>query len=55
MQYDDQKKWKTIDHRRLNGAGKFKFKDKVSSVRERKYRVVKPAGPNRARRAAAPR
>ena len=38
------------DHRprRLCCASKVKFKDKVGSVRERKYRVVKPAGPNRA-------
>jgi hypothetical protein len=42
LKYDDQKKWKTIDHGRLNNAGKVTFKDKVTSVRVRKYRVVKP-------------
>jgi hypothetical protein len=40
--------WKTIDHGRLSPAGKFRFKDKVGSVRERRYRVVKPAGGHRA-------
>jgi hypothetical protein len=43
LKYDDQKTWKTIDHGRLNGQGKVTFKDKVSSPRVRKYRVVKPA------------
>ena len=43
LKYDDQKKWKTIDHGRLDGRGKVTFKDKVSSLRVRKYRVVKPA------------
>jgi hypothetical protein len=43
LKYDDQKKWKTIDHGRLNSRSKITFKDKVSSVRVRKYRVVKPA------------
>lgn len=47
LRYAGQKKWKTVDHTRLSRASKFKFKDKVTSVRERKYRVVKPAGPNR--------
>ena len=48
LKYADQKKWKTVATDTLSGKSKFKFKDKVSSVRERKYRVVKPAGPNRA-------
>jgi hypothetical protein len=48
LQYADQKTWKTVGTDTLNSAGKFKFKDKVSSVRARKYRVVKQAGPNRA-------
>jgi hypothetical protein len=43
LKYDDQKKWKTIGHGRLNSHGKVTFKDKISSVRTRKYRVVKPA------------
>jgi hypothetical protein len=43
LKYDDQKQWKTIDHGRLNSQGKVTFKDKVSSPRVRKYRVVKPA------------
>ena len=47
VKYEDRKSWKTIDHGRLNGAGKVTFKDKVGSVRERRYRVVKPAGPGR--------
>jgi NPCBM/NEW2 domain-containing protein len=47
LRYADQKKWKTIDRVTLSQASKFKFKDKVKTVRIRKYRVVKPAGPNR--------
>jgi hypothetical protein len=47
VRYEDRKKWKTIDTARLNNASKYKLKDKVGSVRERKYRVVKAAGPNR--------
>jgi hypothetical protein len=48
LRYADQKKWKTVATGTLSGQSKFKFKDKVNSVRTRKYRVVKPAGPNRA-------
>jgi hypothetical protein len=44
----DGRGWKTIDHDRLNATGTFRFKDKVGSVRERRYRVVKPAGGHRA-------
>jgi hypothetical protein len=47
VRYQDQKRWKTIGHGRLNGKSKVTFKDKVGSVRERRYRVVKPAGDNR--------
>ena len=47
VRYQDQKKWKTIDTARLNNASKYKFKDKVGSVRERKYRVIKAASANR--------
>jgi len=42
LKYDDQKKWKTIDTGTLNNRGKVTFKDKISSVRTRKYRVLKP-------------
>jgi hypothetical protein len=48
LRYADQKKWKTVGTDTLSAQSRFAFKDKVSSVRERKYRVVKPAGPNRA-------
>ncbi len=41
VKYQDQKAWRTIDRGRLSGAGKVTFKDKVSSVRTRTYRVVK--------------
>jgi hypothetical protein len=43
VKYDDQKQWKTVDHGKLNGKGKVTFKDKVTSPRVRKYRIVKPA------------
>lgn len=43
LRYADQKKWKNVATDTLSDSGKFTFKDKVSSVRERKYRVVKPA------------
>ena len=43
VKYEDRKSWKTIDRGRLSNAGKVIFKDKVGSVRERRYRVVKPA------------
>ena len=49
VKYAGQKRWKTIGHDRLNAAGVFRFKDKVGSVRERRYRVVKPAGGHRAK------
>ena len=48
VRYEGRNSWKTIGHALLSSTSKFKFKDKVGSVRERKYRVVKPAGPNRA-------
>ena len=47
VKYQDKKKWKTIEHGRLNRSSKITFKDKVGSVRERRYRVVKPAGAGR--------
>jgi hypothetical protein len=47
LRYLDQKKWKVVASTRLSAEGKFKFKDKVSSVRTRKYRVVKAAAPGR--------
>jgi hypothetical protein len=43
LRYADQKKWKNLATDKLSGQGRFRFKDKVSSVRERKYRVVKKA------------
>lgn len=44
--------WKTVDYRRLNGSSEYTFKDKVGSLRERRYRVVKAAaGQRRAGRA----
>ncbi len=47
VRYQDQKRWKSIDSTTLSAASKYKFKDKVTSIRERKYRVVKPAGAHR--------
>jgi hypothetical protein len=43
VRYEDQKRWNTIDRGRLTASSKVTFKDKAGSVRERKYRVVKPA------------
>lgn len=48
VKYEDRKRWKTIDHGRLSNASKVTFKDKVNSVRERVYRVVKPSAEGRA-------
>jgi hypothetical protein len=48
LRYAGQKKWKSVGTDRLSATGRFRFKDKISSVRERKYRVVKPAGRQRA-------
>ncbi len=42
--YGTSGKWKKADTDTLNGKGRFKFKEKVDSVRFRQYRVVKPAG-----------
>ena len=53
MKYEDKKEWKTIDRRPSAAASKFNFKDKVGSVRDRKYRVFKPAGAQPQRRVAA--
>lgn len=36
-------KWKTVDRAALSRSSRYKFKDEVKTVRERKYRVVKPA------------
>ena len=41
--YDGQQAWKTVGRSRLNQAGKYQFREKVETVRERQYRVVKPA------------
>jgi hypothetical protein len=43
VRYADQKKWKTLGTARLDSHSNFTYKDKIGSVRERKYRVVKPA------------
>ena len=48
LRYADQKKWKTVATDTLSAQGRFTFKDKVGSVRTRKYRVVKGAGAHRA-------
>ena len=48
VRYEGRNSWKTIGHALLSSSSRFKFQDRVGSVRERKYRVVKPAGPNRA-------
>lgn len=42
VKHADDTKWKTLGRVTLSAASKFKFKDKVTTVRERKYRVVKP-------------
>ena len=47
VRYQGRHHWKTIDSGRLNSASKYRFKDKVGSVRTRKYRVVMVAGANR--------
>jgi hypothetical protein len=41
--YGTSGKWKKADTDTLNGKGKFKFSEKVDSVRFRQYRVLKPA------------
>lgn len=41
--YGTSGKWKKTDTDTLNSRGKFKFRDKVGSVRFRQYRVLKPA------------
>lgn len=48
LRYADQHKWKSIDTAKLSPSSRFSFKDKVSTVRERKYRVVKKADPGHA-------
>ena len=47
LRYADQNTWKTVDHARLDSRGKVTFKDKVTSVRTRTYRVLKPADAKR--------
>ena len=41
--YGTKGEWKKTDTDTLNSKGKFKFRDKVGSVRFRQYRVLKPA------------
>jgi hypothetical protein len=45
--YGTTGKWKKADTDTLNSRGKFKFTEKVGSVRFRQYRVVKPADDRR--------
>jgi len=49
VRYENRKAWKTVGRDRLNGNGRYSFKDKVGSVRERDYRVVAPAASGRSR------
>src|SRR5262245_4006787 len=48
VRYAGHDKWKNVDTAAMTKASKFKFIEKVTSVRERTYRVVKPAGVHRA-------
>ncbi|QIG41906.1 hypothetical protein G5V58_03115 [Nocardioides anomalus] len=48
VRYAGQKTWKTLGQARLSRSGSYRFKDQVTSVRERRYRVVKPADARRA-------
>lgn len=48
VRYADQKQWKNVAADTLSARGRFEFRDKVSSVRTRKYRVVKAAAKGRA-------
>src|SRR5262245_12706724 len=48
LRYADQKQWRTVATGSLSATSTFTFKDKVSTLRARAYRVVKPAGPHRA-------
>ena len=47
LRYGAGTKWKTIDTDELNRQGKYKFFDKVKTVRFRQYRVLKPASGDR--------
>jgi hypothetical protein len=47
VRYQDKKQWRTVGSTTLSAASRYKFTEKVTSVRERKYRVVKAAGPHR--------
>ena len=47
VKYQGEKTWKTIAHKLLRSNGKVTFQDKVTSVRERTYRVVKPTDARR--------
>lgn len=47
LRYGTSAEWKTIDRDELNRQSKYKFVDKVKTVRFRDYRVVKPASGNR--------
>lgn len=43
LRYGKSGEWKTTDTDELNNKSKYKFVDKVKTVRFRQYRVVKPA------------
>jgi NPCBM/NEW2 domain len=43
VRYQGHQAWKPIGHARVSSAGTYRFRDKVNSVRERRYRVVMPA------------
>lgn len=47
LRYGADAQWKTVDKDELNRRSKYKFVDKVKTVRFRQYRVVKPASGNR--------
>ena len=47
LRYGTSGEWKTKDTDELNNKSKYKFVDKVKTVRFRQYRVVKPASSNR--------
>ena len=42
VRYADRASWKTIGHAWVSRQGRYRFKDVAASVRERRYRVVKP-------------
>lgn len=47
VRYEGQNRWKNVDAVTLRNGGKYTFREKVKTVRERTYRVVKPASGRR--------